>query len=217
MLQRLARTMYRRRRYVLVAWIVLLVGTFALVERLGGVFKTEFKLPGTESQAAFDLLERSSFRNRQVPGPDRVRGRARASTTRRCAARWSSSSPRSSRRSPTSSVVSPYSHEGARQIVAGRADRVRARSTSPTARPRRSPTPASRSRRSPTDVDVPGLARRVRRRHVRRTPSSDGASEAIGLARRDDHPADRVRVGARDGPADRHRAVRHRHRHRASC
>ena len=68
MLERLARTMYRRRRRVLVAWIVALIGTFALSGAIGGAFHTEFKLPGTESQAAFDLLEQSSFRDRQVQG-----------------------------------------------------------------------------------------------------------------------------------------------------
>ena len=68
MLQQLARTMYRRRRYVLVGWIVLLIATFALSSGVGGAFKTEFKLPGTESQAAFDLLQKSTFRNRQVQG-----------------------------------------------------------------------------------------------------------------------------------------------------
>jgi putative drug exporter of the RND superfamily len=66
MLPRLARLMYRRRRWVLGGWIVLLIATFMLASGLDGAFKTEFKLPGTESQAAFDLLEKSSFRNRQV-------------------------------------------------------------------------------------------------------------------------------------------------------
>src|SRR6476660_7273919 len=66
MLQRLARFSYRRRRWVLGGWIVLLVATFALASSLNGAFKTEFKLPGTESQEAFDLLAKSSFRNRQV-------------------------------------------------------------------------------------------------------------------------------------------------------
>jgi RND superfamily putative drug exporter len=65
-LQRLARQMYRRRRWVLGAWIVVLIATFMLSSGLNGAFKTEFKLPGTESQEAFDLLEKSSFRNRQV-------------------------------------------------------------------------------------------------------------------------------------------------------
>ncbi|HEU5308451.1 MAG TPA: MMPL family transporter [Acidimicrobiia bacterium] len=66
MLQRLARLMYRRRRWVLGGWIVLLVATFALSSGLDGAFKTEFRLPGTESQQAYDLLAKSSFRNRQV-------------------------------------------------------------------------------------------------------------------------------------------------------
>ncbi len=66
MLERLARTMYRRRKTVLVVWIILLVGGFALAGAVGGAFKTEFKLPGTESQAAYDLLQNSSFRDRQV-------------------------------------------------------------------------------------------------------------------------------------------------------
>src|SRR5690348_15407984 len=66
MLQRLARLMYRRRRWVLGGWILLLVATFALSNALSGAFKTEFRLPGTESQQAFDLLAKSSFRNKQV-------------------------------------------------------------------------------------------------------------------------------------------------------
>ena len=64
MLQSLARTMYRRRRFVVVAWIVVLVGAFAIANALGGAFHTQFKLPGSESQAAFDLLQRSGFRDR---------------------------------------------------------------------------------------------------------------------------------------------------------
>src|SRR4051794_41817520 len=68
MLQRLARFSYRRRRWVLGGWIVLLIATFALSSSLNGAFKTEFRLPGTESQQAFDLLEKSSFRNRQEAG-----------------------------------------------------------------------------------------------------------------------------------------------------
>jgi RND superfamily putative drug exporter len=58
--------MYHRRRWVLGVWIVLLVVTFALSSALAGAFKTEFRLPGTESQQAFDLLAKSSFKNRQV-------------------------------------------------------------------------------------------------------------------------------------------------------
>ena len=45
-------------------------------------------------------------------------------------------------------------------------------------------------------------------------PRSQPRERGDRPARRDHHPADRVRLGARDGPADRDRAVRHRHRHR---
>jgi putative drug exporter of the RND superfamily len=53
----LAEFSYRRRRWVLAGWVVLLVGLFALSGALGGEYKTEFKLPGSESQAGVDLLE----------------------------------------------------------------------------------------------------------------------------------------------------------------
>jgi putative drug exporter of the RND superfamily len=53
----LAQFCYDRRRWVLVAWVAVLVGLFALSGAFGGEYKTEFKLPGSESQAAVDLLE----------------------------------------------------------------------------------------------------------------------------------------------------------------
>jgi len=118
MLQRLARTMYRRRRWVLAGWIVLLVATFMLASGLGGAFKTEFRLPGTESQAAFDLLEKSSFRDRQVqaqivfaanqgvddPAVKQAMEQLFAEVEQKI---------------PNVSVVSPYSAVGARQIATG--------------------------------------------------------------------------------------------------
>src|SRR5580704_2706749 len=55
MLQRLARACFRRRRYVLVAWILVLVSV--LSRTAGGKDATNFSLPGTESQRAFDLLK----------------------------------------------------------------------------------------------------------------------------------------------------------------
>ncbi|MGH9025752.1 MAG: MMPL family transporter [Acidimicrobiia bacterium] len=64
MLQRLARTTYRRRWLVLGSWVVLLIGLFVLVARAGGDFRTSFDLPGSESQEAFDLLEEKGFSDR---------------------------------------------------------------------------------------------------------------------------------------------------------
>ncbi|HET9200781.1 MAG TPA: MMPL family transporter [Dehalococcoidia bacterium] len=58
-LQALARFCYRRRRYIVGFWILLLVGVFALNTAFAGEFKTEFRLPGSESQEAVDLLEQT--------------------------------------------------------------------------------------------------------------------------------------------------------------
>jgi RND superfamily putative drug exporter len=117
MLQHLARTMYRRRRYVLVGWIVLLIATFALSSGVGGAFKTEFKLPGTESQAAFDLLEKSSFRNRQVQAQivfAADHGVDQAAVRQAMEGLFAEVE----RKIPDVDVVSPYQAEGARQVSA---------------------------------------------------------------------------------------------------
>jgi RND superfamily putative drug exporter len=53
----IAQFCYRRRRLVVVGWIVLLVGLLALSSAVGGEYRTEFNLPGSESQEAVDLLE----------------------------------------------------------------------------------------------------------------------------------------------------------------
>jgi RND superfamily putative drug exporter len=63
---------YRRRRYVALGWVVLVVALFALSGAVGGEYRTEFKLPGSETQAAVDLLkdrgveERSGFQGQIV-------------------------------------------------------------------------------------------------------------------------------------------------------
>lgn len=56
-LYRLGHLCVRRRRWVLAAWVVLLVGIGVASVALGGETTDEFTLPGTESQEAFDLLE----------------------------------------------------------------------------------------------------------------------------------------------------------------
>jgi RND superfamily putative drug exporter len=57
MLERLARWSFRRRRLMLGIWTVSLVGISVLGQVAGGEFSNDFRMPGTESQAAFDLLE----------------------------------------------------------------------------------------------------------------------------------------------------------------
>ena len=158
-----------------------------------------------------DRRHRSAERERQ----GRVR-RPRTSPTRPSSPRRRRSWRRS--RAPTTSSRSPAPS----RARPSRASRSRPGSTSPT--PRSSSTESSRTCRS---TSVPTS---------RSSPTTSGATTSASSSpgrcssrgdrrrlrarrhlRRDHHPADRVRLGARDGPADHDRAVRHRHRLRASC
>jgi RND superfamily putative drug exporter len=53
----IAKFCYGKRRYVLAAWLALLVSVWVLSSAFQGEFSTEFKLPGSESQDAIDLLK----------------------------------------------------------------------------------------------------------------------------------------------------------------
>jgi putative drug exporter of the RND superfamily len=55
-LARWARVAVRRRRLVLAAWLAALALIIGFGVRFGGSFDSSFSIPGTESQAAFDLL-----------------------------------------------------------------------------------------------------------------------------------------------------------------
>ncbi|QYG93934.1 MMPL family transporter [Iamia sp. SCSIO 61187] len=56
-LYRLGHWSVRHRRWVLAAWLTLLIGAGALSGALGGTTSDAFTIPGTESQKAMDLLE----------------------------------------------------------------------------------------------------------------------------------------------------------------
>ena len=60
----IAQFCYRRRRLVVVSWIVLLVGLFALSGVIGGEYRTKFELPGSESDQAIRLLEQRGVTQR---------------------------------------------------------------------------------------------------------------------------------------------------------
>jgi RND superfamily putative drug exporter len=64
MFKSLARFCYRRRWYVLAGWVLILVGFFAISNLFGGSFRTEFNLPGSEAQAAGDILRENGFGDR---------------------------------------------------------------------------------------------------------------------------------------------------------
>ncbi|MCX7619482.1 MAG: MMPL family transporter, partial [Acidimicrobiales bacterium] len=56
MLSRLATFCYRRRRWIVLAWLVLLVGISLLSNAAGKAFSQDFKLANSDSQKAFDVL-----------------------------------------------------------------------------------------------------------------------------------------------------------------
>ena len=60
MLGRLALFCYRRRRFVLIAWVVIFVGLGAASGIAGSNFRTDFRLPNTESRTGFDLLAKGN-------------------------------------------------------------------------------------------------------------------------------------------------------------
>ncbi len=178
MLQRLARTMYRRRRYVLVAWIVLLIATFALASGLGGAFKTEFKLPGTESQAAFDLLEKSSFRNRQIQAQIVFTDKAGIDDPAVQAA-MEQLFTEVEQKVTDVDVSSPYTAEGARQI--SRNGEIAYAEVNFADRSGEELTDAGKEiKQFAEKVDVPGLTVEFGG-DVFADPEVGGASEAIGI------------------------------------
>jgi putative drug exporter of the RND superfamily len=56
-LGRLAAFAYRRRRLVVVSWIVLLIGIMALAPRIAGEYTADYAAPGSDSRAARELVE----------------------------------------------------------------------------------------------------------------------------------------------------------------
>jgi RND superfamily putative drug exporter len=57
MLESLARFSYRRRRAMVGLWVALIVGINVVGAVGAGDYSNDFSLPGTESQAAYDLLK----------------------------------------------------------------------------------------------------------------------------------------------------------------
>ena len=115
MLQRLARSCYRRRWRVLGAWVVLVIGLVALNSTVGGKFLDDFDLPGSESQQAVDLLEEHGFNDR-AGATGQIVFRADSVTDPAVQREMEPLFDRIAEITAPSQVVSPYSPEGAHQI-----------------------------------------------------------------------------------------------------
>jgi RND superfamily putative drug exporter len=115
MLQRLAAWSYRRRRRVLVMWIVALIAVSAIGSSVGSTFSQGFSLSGTESQRAADLLE-SRFPSRAGDEGQIVFARAAGLSDRALEARMEALFADVAKVPGVSAVVSPYAAAGARQV-----------------------------------------------------------------------------------------------------
>ena len=120
MLQRLARFCYRRRWVVLIAWLLAVVLVGVVAKTAGGKDATNFTLPGTESQQAFDLLK-AHFPARSgdtadivfaADGPQGVRAPDIQARMEAAFAAAKASTPH------VTAVSNPYGAQGARQISA---------------------------------------------------------------------------------------------------
>ncbi len=116
LLQRLARLMYRRRRLVIGGWVLILVGAVALANAAGGAFHTEYDVPGSDSQAAIDLLTRTGFNTRGGDQGQLVFTSTRGIDDPEVRAAVEPLFAEVERELSRASVVSPYSREGGRQI-----------------------------------------------------------------------------------------------------
>jgi RND superfamily putative drug exporter len=118
--RRLARSSYRRRRLVLLASVLALVGLVALGNVAGGAYRTQFGgLPGSESRAAADILRGAGFS--QLAGEqDQIVFQARqgmdAPEVRRVVSRLLDEIRHRVR---GAQVVSPYGSRGRGQVAGG--------------------------------------------------------------------------------------------------
>jgi RND superfamily putative drug exporter len=110
---------YRRRRRVVVGWVVALIGISVLGQTAGGDLEKTFSLPGTESDRAFSVLEHEFARKGdtgdlvfEVRGSDDVNAPAVRNEIEPVFARL--------RRQPhVVSVTSPYEPAGSRFVAQG--------------------------------------------------------------------------------------------------
>src|SRR4051812_11984280 len=117
LLVRLADWSYRRRRRVLLLWILLLIGSVMAANSLGGDYHFTFSTPGPDSNKAQDLLH-GSFPQRARADVSVVCHRKQGKTVDDPAVQAAITDVlgRFAGQPHVTEVVSPYSPQGARQI-----------------------------------------------------------------------------------------------------
>jgi putative drug exporter of the RND superfamily len=116
MLQRLAAWCYRRRRVVLVLWIVALIGVSVLGSKVGSTFSQGFSLTDTESARATQLLE-TRFPAKAGDEGQIVFAHAGGVADAAVRPRMEQLFSEVAAVKGVTAVVSPYTEDGARQIA----------------------------------------------------------------------------------------------------
>ena len=117
MLARLARTSFRHRRLVLVGWVVALILLSVVSGKAGTSWSQSFSLPGTDSQAASDLLQ-SRFPSQAGSTADIVFKADAGVTDPAVQQRMEALFAEAATVNQVTEVQSPYAQGGQRQISA---------------------------------------------------------------------------------------------------
>ncbi|MBI2764516.1 MAG: MMPL family transporter [Chloroflexi bacterium] len=116
MLQSLTHFCYHRRGAVLIAWVILIIGLFVLKGVAGGAYRTEFSLPGSETDAADKILKDHGF-NARTGQTAQVVFQARQGVDDPAVRRaMETFFANVQEKVPGASISSPYTPEGARQV-----------------------------------------------------------------------------------------------------
>ena len=210
----LARWCIAHRRFVIVAWVVLLVGANVVGQAVGSTYNSNYKGQSTSgSQRAIDLLQQS-FPVRKGDSASIVFD-STASVASRAGA-WRDRLPaRADRALPARERRRHALLIGRQCGLPRRPHRLRhgavRRALFPA--PDLRDQPRHQHRHGGADALAPGPARRPADRAGRAT--EDGAGDVGRHPRGDHHPADHLRHGGRRGPAAAHGAARAGHRDRA--
>ena len=118
MLQRLAAWCYRRRRRVVVLWIVALVAVSVIGSNVGSTFSQGFHLVGHRvATRGASCSSRASRRRRATRARSSSPHAGGVGDAGRAGTAWRRSSPRWRRSRGVTAVVSPYTADGARQVA----------------------------------------------------------------------------------------------------
>src|SRR4051812_28031599 len=115
-MQRLARWCFTHRRYVLLAWLALAIGTTVLASSAGSNYNDNFTLKGSEAADAVFLLEKSAPESSGSVSQIVVAAKTGKVTDPRVRQRVSAALARVSRLPHVGTVESPYGPNAAAQI-----------------------------------------------------------------------------------------------------